>query len=564
MKEEHKRKISRKMSPQICLCLATSLILSMLAGCSSNDSLSPGETPASGTESESITQGEDRVTITYWDLFSANMLPDSYTETLIESNFPVDIVVNRTDDANMIQVAGLLTEEKIPDIFWTNQPDAYIQSLGLTRTIPREMVEEYAPSFIELYDTYPTIYTSIMDYDNTDEFFALNGATDQAAAVACSLYADFYRYDWIQALDIDLGVEVTQISDNLYVANNGLTLDKFEEVMHGFTFGDPDGNGVDDTKGASFEAMQRFDLLFSGFGMVTGVNEQDGMAEQHYATTNFKDFSIWFSDLFSKGYFDEEFYGQDRTDRWAKINQEQYGYFLESSIAINSWALDRPPLSLIQENPNATFLITPGLSDNEGQGTIIKNAMPTFGSLGYVSSNVDDEKLAIILQLLEYVNFGENRIPLWYGEENVDWTYDESGDVNVINALAIAEKGSRVFVQNVQTGDLFKAVTVEPAFQAGADFWLYDCIWRENDREQYQYKLDMFGETEYAELAKLYDDACYTIYRDYFENWVYNGLDVESSWDAYQQELTDAGYHLMMDEMDKVVPLDDMILNFVQ
>lgn len=559
----------KKWKRSLCFTLTTSLLLGMLASCTTETATTTtGDSGSSSTNSNQATDSStsvdmERLSITYWDAFCPDMEPDSYTESLIEAQFPVDIVVNRSDNTNTSQVNSLLTASKLPDVFWYEGSSAFMESLDLTRTIPREMVEEYAPSFIEIYDTYPTIYTSIMDIDHTDEFFALNGATEQSAAIAGSLYADFYRYDWIENLGIDLGVNVTQISDNFYVADNGLTLDKFEEVMEGFTNGDPDGNGVDDTYGASFEVMTRFELLFSGFGINSGVNEQDGKAEQHYATEGFKDFSMWFSDLFSKGYFDEDFFYQDRTARWEKVNNEEVGYFLESSIAINSWASDRPPLSLIAENPEATFLITPGLSDNNGQGTMIKNAMPTFGRLCYINKDVDDEKLAMILQVLEYINFGEDKLSFWFGEEGVDWTFDENNAVEVLNPLAAAEKGARVFVQNVQVEDLFKAVSVEEVFKAGADFWLYDdCIWRENDREQYQYKLDLLGKTQYDDLALIYNGACVGVYRKYFEDWVYNGLDVEASWDDYMAELDEAGYHIMMDELDTVEPLEDMILNF--
>ncbi|MFI3254831.1 MAG: hypothetical protein R3Y63_10915 [Eubacteriales bacterium] len=553
--------MKRTWYKRINVCVASSLILSMLGSCSTSET--PESTNDSGSTTQSDSDGADVMTITYWDAFCDGMLPESYTESLIEGNFPVDISVNRTNNDNMMQVSALLTEEKLPDVFWINEPSAYINSLELTRTIPREMLEEYAPSFLEIYDTYPTIYTSVQDMDNPDEFFALNGATDQSAAIAGSLYADFYRYDWIQALDIDLGVEVTQISDNFYVASNGLTLDKFEEVMHGFTYGDPDGNGIDDTKGASFEGMTRFDLLYSGFGMIAGISEENGAAERHYTTSSYKDFSFWFSDMFSKGYFDEDFFYQNRTDRWEKVNNEEYGYFLESSIAINSWASDRPPLSLLETNPEATFLITPGLSDNEGQGTIIKNAMPTYGRLCYINKDVDDEKLAMILQVLEYINFGEDKISMWFGEEGVDWKYDDTGRVEVLNQLATAENGARVFVQNVQTDELFKAVSVEPVFEAGSEFWLYDCIWRENDREQYQYKLDLYGETNYGEMFALYNGACAEVSQQYFEDWIYNGLDIDASWDDMLEELDEAGYNIMMDELDAVIPLEEMILTFV-
>ncbi len=538
----------KSIRKNIGLIISSSLLLTSLSAC--------------GTQSDK-NQPVERVTITYWDSFCANMLPDSYCESLIEANFPIDIVVNRTDELDVNQVSLLMSPQNVPDVFWTSEPSALVEKFGVTREIPRELVEEYAPSFLELYDTYPTIYTSIMNPNATDEFFALNGVTEQSAAVAASLFADYYRYDWIEALDIDLGVNVTQISDNFYVADTGLTLDKFEEVMHGFTYGDPDGNGIDDTQGASFEHMSRFDLLYSGFDMVNGINESNGRAEFFYATENFKDFSIWFSDLLEKGYIDDEFFYQDQTARREKVNNEQIGYFLESSIAVNSWAVGRPPLSLIEKNPDVKFLITPGLSNNDGFGTIIKNEMPTLGRLCYISKNVDDEKLILILQMLEYINFGDDKISFWFGEENVDWKYDENGNVEDISTLASGVNGSRVFVQNVMVDELFEAISVQEVFKAGADFWLYDCIWRENDREQYQYKLDLLKETNYNDMYVLFNDKFTTLYQTYFEDWVYNDVDVEETWDEYMEALDALGYHIMMDELEQIQPLDEMILNFI-
>ncbi len=531
----------------IPLSIAISLALTSLSGCNQSTS--------------SVNQ--EPLQITYWDAFCETMLPNSYCETLIESKFPVDIIVDRASNTNVNQVIQLLTKDNVPDIFWTSEPSSLIESFGITRSIPREMVEEYAPSFIELFEASPAIYTTIMKPDTPDEFFALNGTAEQTSAVAGSLYADFYRYDWIENLEIDLGVNVTQISDHFYVADNGLTLDKFEEVMEAFTYGDPDDNGIDDTYGASFENMARFDLLYSGFDMIAGINESNGRAEYFYATDNFKDFSIWFSDLFSKGYFDEEFFYQDRTDRWEKVNNEEVGYFLESSIAINDWASDRPPLTLIEKNPDATFLITPGLSNADGKGTMIKNAIPTYGRLCYIGKDVDDETLILILQMLEYMNFGEDNMSFWFGEEGVDWDYNDDGSVNNISNLAMTEKGSRIFTQNVMVGELFQAISIGPIFAKGADFWLYDCIWRENDREQYEYKLDLLKETNFDATSLLYNDTCTLIYKKYFEDWVYHDLDVEDSWERYMADLDSAGYNIMMNELNQVEPLEKMILDFI-
>lgn len=528
------------------------LALSLLAGCGTTSTAEPVP---------SVTDDGPMV-ITYWDTFCGNIQPDSYCELLLEAALPIDIQVIPVDNLDYEAVSELLTEENLPDVFWYNGSLSNMVSMELTRTIPREMVEQYAPSFLDLYDTYPTIYTSIMDLNNKEEFLALNGAMEQSAAIAASLYADFYRYDWIESLGIDLGVEVTQISDHFYVADTGPTLEKFEEIMHAFTYGDPDGNGIDDTFGASFEYISRFDLLYSAFDLISGVNEEDGKAEMYYATEKFKEFALWFKDLYDKGYIDPDFFHQDRTARWETVNQEKAGYFLESSIAINSWATGRPPLSLIELEPTAKFLITPGLSDENGHGAIIKNAMPTYGQLCYINKNVDDEKLAMILQLLEYANFGDDKISLWFGEENVDWKYDENGRVEDINAIATGVKGSRIFVQNVMVDELFEAISVQDIFEAGSDFWLHDCIWRENDRERYQYKLDLQQETNYDELHLQFNSPSANVFLDYFEDWIYNDLSIEDSWLDYQYDLAVVGYRVMMSELDDIVPTEQMIRNF--
>lgn len=543
------------------LSLMLMFAFTALVGCNETSDTTSTEvtTPNINVESEN----NDLITITYWDNTANTVGHDSYTELLIESALPVDIEVNQVDSNNTTQVSQLLKEGKMPDVMWYDGSANFMESLGLTRTIPLEMIEEYAPTFLEIYDQNPTLYTNIMNLDNKDELFALNGVNDGSARVAISQSADFYRYDWLLDSGIDLGVEITQISDNIYVADTGLTKAKFEEVMEYFTNGDPDGNGIDDTFGASFEKRDRFDLLYSGFDFINGVNEFNGEAEFYYSVDNYKEFIKWFSDLFDKGYIDPEFYNQTRDDRWEKVNQNQVGYFLESSIALNTWASGRPPLTLIDSNPDVKILMTPGLSNDDGMGVIQRYTMPIYsGRVCYISKDVDDEKLALILQTLEYMNFGEDNISMWFGEENVDWKYNDDGDFEIINVLEVGEKGTRLFVQNAQTGKLYDTINLQETFLAGADFWLDDGIWSQNGRERYQYKSDLLNETNYDNYRIEYAGPISIINNNFFEDCIYNGLDVEENWDNYLQELDDAGYNTMMDELDKVEPLEDLILQF--
>ncbi len=191
---------------------------------------------------------------------------------------------------------------------------------------------------------------------------------------------------------------------------------------------------------------------------------------------------------------------------------------------------------------------------------MIKNAIPTTGNLCYISKAVDDEKLATILQILEYVHFGDDQLSFWFGQEGVDWKRDENGNFQEINVLGNGENGARVFIQNVHAGELFETASLQETFKAGSHFWLGDdCVWRQTDREIYQYKLDLYEETDYIAMSQAYASQCMAVKNQYVKQWVVDGESVTDTWAQYLTDLEEAGYHLMMDELNKVEPLADMI-----
>ncbi len=553
------------MKKIITLMLAAAMLLSACAttetsseaDTSTDANTSSGDTESS--EAEEMDEDVERMEITMFDIWAVNVEDGNYAESLIEAKFPVDIVVEKVDSSNAEQVNLMLASGDMPDITWISKTVAYMQEEELTRTIPVSMVEEYAPTFIETYDANPAIYSSIVNAEDPAQFDALNGIQDASARVALGQVADFYRYDWILNLGIDLGVEVEQLSDNVYVAENGITLDKFSEIMEAFTTMDPDGDGADDTYGASLVGRSRIGMQISGFGLIEGVVEENGEAEMYYATEGYKEYIRYFADLYAKGYIDPEWVTQSRDVSWEKVRLGNAGYFTESSVALNSWAMDRPPLSLIAEDPNAVVLVTPGLTDNEGNSSVAKITLPTRGPLCFIPYDVEDDKLAMILQVLEYMNFGEDKTSMFYGEEGVDWEMVD-GEVNVINDLAPGDKGVDFYAQNTQTGAIFDVIYMQDVFEAGAAYWLDDSIWAQKDT--YQYKQDLRNETEYNNLYAENNGDITTVVDTYFADWILGNKNVDDTWDEYIAELDSEGYSEMMTELDNVEPLEDMIASY--
>lgn len=158
---------------------------------------------------------EKRYQISYTGLWSGADYEDgSYIETMIEDALNVDITVEKAETNDTIDL--LLASGEMPDCGWFDKTVDWMYEQELARPIPREMVEYYCPRLMEYYEEFPLMYEMTLDPENEDQFRYLTGITFQF--VDYYLPNDYYRYDWILDLGIDPGVNVEQISDNIYVA----------------------------------------------------------------------------------------------------------------------------------------------------------------------------------------------------------------------------------------------------------------------------------------------------------------------------------------------------------
>ncbi|MEG0511595.1 MAG: hypothetical protein RR653_02630 [Clostridia bacterium] len=501
---------------------------------------------------------EEKMEISYYGMWAEDLQDGSYCEKLIEDALNVDVKTMQINTSSVEQVNLMLASGEMPDFGWYDKTVEFMHDEELARTIPVEMVKKYAPSFIAAYDEMPVLYTQTLSKSDPTQFEYLTGVHDSFGGKVY-ISSDFYRYDWIKALGIDLGVEVTQIDDRIYAANAGISTEKFAEILNAFTNKDPDGNGKNDTIGMSTQGVARADLMWSGFNMISGANNLDGKTAMNYAMPQYKDAIKFFRGLYADGLIDKEWLTQSRDQAWEKCNSGYAGYWHESTIAFNPWASDRPPLSLLAANPTAEILVTPGLASSDGKVYMRKECTPARGSC-FINRNVSDEKLAKILEILEYVFNGPQLYSFHFGEENVDWKM-EDGKVTIINALKGGEKGTRVFSEYFKHGDMWKAQNASKAFlDNGKQFWIDDGIW--NQYLINPYKQDLKSETDYEELSTEYSGDLKDVVAAYFMDCILGKKDVDTSWDAYMEELNRNGYQKMMDELDKLPTVDEILADF--
>lgn len=530
--------------------VTTMLAVTVLSGCGK-------KSDASAEGSAGDNSMEDFYKITYTGYWSDDTYQDeSYVENMLEDALNIDLEVVAAVNSNL---DSMLATGQMPDCMWCDKEVDFMRDQELIRNIPVSMVKEYAPSFIKYFDENPLLYDYVLDPENPEEFTCLRGITLQF--VDYYLPNDYYRYDWIQNLGIDLGVDVEQVADRVYAASDGIELSKFIEIMDAFVNQDPDGDGEKNTYGVTAPNLQQ-SVFYSAYGFHNNVNEVNGEAEQYYVMNEFKDYLKGFAKIYKDGLIDPEIIEDNRKLSWDKVNTGKAGYWITSTNALNSWATDRPPLTLLNADPEATILLTPGIRPDGGEVQTITNSSPAYGYF-YVNANVDDEKLARILQFAEYAIFGNGddsfKASLFFGEEGVDWEWGKDGKPAQINTLASGEKGTWTFSQHGQDEKVTQWTGEEEIFAAGGKYWSanQDGIWMK--WQGVQYKEDIANETEFAAIKTEVNTDIEAYVKNYIAQAVLGQIDVDETWEEYLAELDRLGYNDMMSELDKVEPLEKMI-----
>ena len=540
------------------LCILLSLAAAAISGCSGS-----GKNTSSGGGGGTEPDPDKVYDITYTGYWCYSDYEDgSFAEKMIEDALNINLTVEKAETTDTIDL--LLASGEMPDCMWTEEKTlSWMQAQELIRTIPKEMVEKYCPLLLNYYDENPLIYKMVLNPENEEEFLYLAGLTFQF--VDYYLPGDFYRYDWIENLGIDLGVNVEQVSDRLYVADNGIELSKFAEIMDGFVNKDPDGNGKNDTLGATAPdwGVGNIGQFYSAYGFAKEINNVNGRAEHSYAMEEYKEFLKGFQDLYARNLIDPEIISLDRTLAWDKINTGAAGYWLTSVNTLNSWAVDRPPLTLFDRDPNAKILITPGIRPDGGEVRAAVNPTPAYGRF-FVNRDVDDEKLAKILQFFNYsiLGNGDKEIvaSLFFGEKDVDWKWDEAKETPIkINNLNSGDKGTWSFSQFGQTEEVTQWIGEEELFRAGGKYWSAKDGGSWLKWQHRPYKEDLANETKYGDIFQKIRGDLDAYVSNYRTQAILGQIDIDSTWDSYLAELDRLGYNTMMDELEKIPPIEEMI-----
>jgi putative aldouronate transport system substrate-binding protein len=500
----------------------------------------------------------------------------SYVQKRLEEQFNIKITNTKVDTWNADQVNLMIASGDLPDTFAFTTGGKTAQELydsGLTRTIPKEMLEKYAPQYMKMLSENPPGPIMNLKEGTDNEYLQLIG---QYAHVDGLVWGPTFRLDWLEKLGIEPPGEIKQVGpsggrEKIYYTDGAYTIEEVEEILKAFTFDDPDGNGKDDTYGISpWNSNTNWAVtLLGSFGISLSSNYnlmEDGKLVTSEISQNYKAFLKQMAKWYEMGLVDPEFTTLDDKKSWEKYKQGKIGYYVAqpSYMAMDDWAKGRAPQNIV-ENPNSTAKILATLPEigkdgQQGEGSFIP--VGNLADAFYVSKDVTDEELARILQLFDYINFDKEARWTLYGEVGVhsDWEGEpEKSALKVRPEFAAEEGNSGFWAYNFRTYDKDRV----PWFQSEYTMKLKNDVFAREDVKEKMlirpYKWDLLNETKIKEVEKRYKGQLDTIVAEFRMKAIVGEVDIDKEWDNYVENWMNNGGSELLAELEKAPKVSDLM-----
>ena len=241
-----------------------------------------------------------------------------------------------------------------------------------------------------------------------------------------------YRADWAEKL----GLDAPETIEDMY------------NMFYEFTYGDPDGNGKDDTYGLALcKYTGPFDIMATWFGVGNGWVEQDGGLVPVHMTPEYKEALDWFKKLYDDGLVYQDWAVRD-TATWSdSVKNSECGVYidvLDGSRRIWDYFENESIPSVSNPDEIASMAL---------QGAINGKTLATAGYNGFfvITKAADTpEKVEACLNYLDKMCDDEMIILSSYGLEGVHWELDDNGFLIDLDAGdAVASKAYQALNQTV-------------------------------------------------------------------------------------------------------------------
>lgn len=561
--KERRNKMYTKKSKilAVVLCL---VLLVIASGCKGNsDTQTTTTTTTTRSTTTTATQGTtepdetaDKLSIRWFGPGMLEIEDGNFIQKYIEDTFNVEIENVRADIFNAEQVSLLLASGEMPDAGFMYQPPIDLYNQGIIRTIPGELIRQYAPKYTTLMNEHEAAWIMSKAPDKDDEYLSLKGLDLSLASIA---FMPMYRLDWLENVGISPKGELVQMDEKIFFTKQPFTAEEQVEIFKRFTFDDPNRSGSNDTYGIS--GCEYMNYSFATFMIERGIHptftarntilQSDGQDLPVMISSQYKDYLTYLRTLKSEGVLDPEWTTLDITKYWEKVTSGIVGYSPTINAYVHPATTDRPPYSILLADANAKLLFT-GMDYSQQWVTLPVNY--EF----FVGNEVDESKLKRILMIFDHINLDPlAKVKTRWGNEgeHFDWV-GEPYNSNITSKLVAAESfknGLGSYNHPIYDEDWVLYSTSKEMM------YLYDYTLT-HPKRLYQYRTDLFpAENNLTEVDTLYNSEINTISLEFFYRAVSGEIDLEASWDGYVDSLYDAGLQKIIDELYKM-PISENLL----
>ena len=224
------------------------------------------------------------------------------------------------------------------------------------------------------------------------------------------------REDWLK----NLGLAVPPTLDELY------------DVLYAFTYNDPDGNGKNDTYGygayveesVSYEIYpgRRFEPLMGAFGVEGTWDMHADSFGLNVCKPEYYDWMVFFKKCIDTGVIDPNWQSYKKDDFRAAWKQGKFGVFREQNAA---YAAESNYAPFDANFPDGGFLIIDAPIGPNGHQSV--GPLDQTTRIYAINADVSPEKAAKIVEMFDWMSYGEGYMLCGFGEEGKNYVLDENG-----------------------------------------------------------------------------------------------------------------------------------------
>ena len=490
---------------------------------------------------------------------------DSYAYKDMQERFGVTVTSNEIFENDGEKRQAMLAAGDQPDFGnWWGNPVEFYQD-GVSRSIPKAWIREYAPNIAQMYDDYPLAWNTWENPDNPDEMLAINGISLNTDG---NLMLPFFRYDrateaGLEMPGYDEGKVALDVLDRVYYYDYDMTWDEMGDLLRGYR--DVMPGTVEIPLGACNLTHWCLNQWLGAFGIRgDGTNrEVDGQLYYFHTDPGMKEFTKAFGAWFAEGLIDRELPTLNRDKYWEKGQAGLYGVQSEPyTNAGQTYAMYRTPNNMVPDaelgQPGAEVVgIPPIIGPGGERGGRAYSAIAGVGNYKFYSNaSVSDAKLKKMLEMLDfYMGTMEGWIIFRNGKENVhfDWDgepFESFARERTESELPEGAGHGRLSVYPVfYTLDRLKIIAPRPLADFQSTYALVDG--GVNVYTTRSHRHDFFHESDYEDLRQRFMSTLNTMWEEFFYKGITGQIDVDAEWDGYVQAWSDAGGADIVAELEK-------------